>query len=818
MSRPDQPATSRVDAAADPAGQLFRAGIAEPVVAAFREKILYALAIVATLGLTPFALNNFRLGYPLIGALAMTVVAVFVVDAVAIYRGRRPPIPVAVAFVAMLVALVVAIHERGLLGIFWTFPAILLLHFVLERRYANLFNLTLVVVVGALSWRVLEQDVTLRILVAQLLTIAFTNIFSYIVEAEQRKESEQGRRLGLLVRATRAGFYQWERETGTATYSGRLKEMIGYPPDTDTSTWPPVEHFMHPEDREKYLPAMRAALRDRSTRNGIRRHAIEELRIVRADGGVVWVHTEGLFMHGPDGRVIRFVASLLDVTERHEKEEALRASIRVREEVERIARHDIKTPLNSIVAVPRLLREGRRLDAREEELLAMVEGAAYRVLDMVNLSVDIYRMEQGEYRFSPRVVDLVALLQTVTRDVRAHAETKGVRIEVRVDGEPPGADRRAFAWAEELLCYSVLANLLKNAVEASPDGGVVSVAFATGGPQTAMSLHNAGVVPESVRGRFFEKYATYGKVGGFGLGTYSARLMARVQQGELEMRTSEAEGTVLELRLPSLPPGASPALPGARTGGRPEAAAAARPLPALRVLVADDDEFNVAFVRSGLPSPPLAVATAINGRAAVEAARAAPFDVVFLDLEMPVMNGFEALARIRALEAQAGRRPAAVIAFSSFDDDAIRRRCAEAGFDAYLSKPAPRERLHEILHAVADGRPLPGQSAPAGGEGPGADDPVDVDPDLAGALPRFLETRRAMAAELAQAVAAGERPRIAALAHKLAGSLALYGFAWAAAACRDLQREATAAPVERLAESCEALRRHLDQVRLRGLP
>jgi CheY-like chemotaxis protein len=202
----------------------------------------------------------------------------------------------------------------------------------------------------------------------------------------------------------------------------------------------------------------------------------------------------------------------------------------------------------------------------------------------------------------------------------------------------------------------------------------------------------------------------------------------------------------------------------------------------------------------------------------VEAARAAPFDVVFLDLEMPVMNGFEALARIRALEAQAGRRPAAVIAFSSFDDDAIRRRCAEAGFDAYLSKPAPRERLHEILHAVADGRPLPGQSAPAGGEGPGADDPVDVDPDLAGALPRFLETRRAMAAELAQAVAAGERPRIAALAHKLAGSLALYGFAWAAAACRDLQREATAAPVERLAESCEALRRHLDQVRLRGLP
>ncbi len=149
---------------------------------------------------------------------------------------------------------------------------------------------------------------------------------------------------------------------------------------------------------------------------------------------------------------------------------ALRDAIRVREEVERIARHDLKTPLNSILAALRLLREKRKPDERESELLGMVEGAAYRVLDLVNLSVDIYRMEQGEYRFSPRVVDLTALAETVARDVRAHADTKGVRIEMRVGGEPAAPARRAYAWAEEMLCYSVIANLLKNAVEASPDG------------------------------------------------------------------------------------------------------------------------------------------------------------------------------------------------------------------------------------------------------------------------------------------------------------------------------------------------------------
>ena len=202
-------------------------GGAEPIVVAYREKILYALAVIATVVLLPFSIGNFVKGYPLIGAVSMAVVLIFVADATAIYLRRRLPVPIPVAFVVIMVALVVAIWGRGLLGIFWTFPAILLFHFVLERRLANLFNLTLVALVGGVSFYALESDVALRIVAGQLLTIVFTNIFSYVVEAEQRKETEQRRRLGLLVRATRAGFYQWDRGSEAVTYSGRLKEMLG---------------------------------------------------------------------------------------------------------------------------------------------------------------------------------------------------------------------------------------------------------------------------------------------------------------------------------------------------------------------------------------------------------------------------------------------------------------------------------------------------------------------------------------------------------------------------------------------------------------
>ena len=811
-----------------------RGGLAEPIVVAYRERVLYALAIIGAVVVAPFSLLNFAKGYLVVGVVTMSVVIMFVVNAAAIYRKRPLPIPLWLAFGGVLATLVVAIEQRGLLGIFWTFPAILLIHFVMERRWANALNLMLVALVAWISFRTLADDVALRIAVGQLLTIAFTNIFSYVVDAEQRKETEQRRRLGLLVRATQAGFYQWERGRTLGIYSGRLKEMLGHHPDADTSAWLPFQELMHAEDRQSRVELFQAGARNRSVRGGHRLSNGGDFRLKHANGEYIWVHAQGLFIYDENGRAQRYISSLVDVTERYQQQEALRSShnqievqaqqlrdqnhalrdaIRVREEMERIARHDLKTPLNSIVAVPRLLREGRAarggsVAPEEEALLGMVEGAAYRVLDLVNLSVDLYRMEQGDYSFSPRAVDLSGLIRTVAREVGAHADTKGVKIAAPAEG--------AYAWGSELLCYSIIANLLKNAVEASPDGATVSVACSAAGSGVLLRIHNAGVVPVSVRGKFFEKYATSGKLGGFGLGTYSARLMARVQRGELGMETADAAGTTLTLRLPALPAGV---LPAGGAGDAPrEAPQPARPLPALRVLVVDDDEFNIAFVRSGLPSPPLEVATAINGRAAVDAARARHPDVVFMDIEMPVMNGFEALGWIRALEsemrAQGTRKRAVVIAFSSYDDEAMRRKCREAGFDGYLSKPAPRERIHEILHAIAAGQALPEARSAAEHALPGPGDPVTVDADIAAAMPRFLETRRALLAELRAALSSGGRAEARRIAHKLAGSFSLYRFEWAAAASRALQADAAAGDLDGLGRRCEALQAHLEAVRL----
>jgi len=825
--------------ASDPAGEgasAFAGAAGEAFLSAHRDKIFYSLAIVATLVLLPFSIANFADGHYFLGAVVVLLVAVFVIDAIAITRGRQPPIPPAFAFVPILVGIVAAIQTRGMMTVLWTYPAILLFHFVLERRQANLINVAMVLVSGPLVYANAGFALAVRVVATQILTIVFTNIFSAILLSEQRREVEQRRRLGLLVRATQSGFFEWDATTNSSTYSGRLKEMLGYPPDYDMSHWGSIAELIHPDDREARRRVFQDSVRQSGEPNSVRRGRGGDFRFVHRDGHPVWVHAQSVFIHGSDGRVQRFVSSLVDVSERHRQEEALRASrdqieiqakqlvaqnatlleaIRVREEVERIARHDIKTPLNSIVSVPQMLRESGPLTRRQGDLLELLERSAYRILDMVNLSVDIYRMEQGQYRFQPRAVDLAELVESIAREIRSHAITKGVVIDVeRGAGGPP-----VLAWAEELLCYSIIANLLKNAVEASPDGERVRVRLEAG-DAVVLEIRNAGEVPEAVRRTFFEKYATSGKAGGFGLGTYSARLMARVQEGDLTMRSSAAEGTTLRLQLRAVPrdavPARGPAPQHAIERGRTDALA----LPAMKVLIVDDDEFNVAFLQNSLPSPPLVVDTAINGRAAVDAFATRPADVVFMDLDMPVMNGFEALERIRGFERTGGRRPCVMVAFSSFDDEETRRRCAAAGFDHYLGKPASRAQLRALLLEAAGGAPHAAGQAAASVKPVAAvvrqEDPVIVDADVRSVLPGFMSSRKEIFAEMRQALEGNDRESLRRLAHKLVGGFALYGFRWAREESFAIERAAFAADSDVLRERIDALGRHLETVEIQG--
>jgi PAS domain S-box-containing protein len=622
-------------------------------------------------------------------------------------------------------------------------------------------------------------------------------------QEEERRLTEQ-RRLDLVVSAAQVGIVDWDGRTHATFYSPRFREMLGYAPDADTSQWPDYfKAMIHPDDRARITRRWQAFIFGKGPEGPQGTfYSPEQYRLQRADGSHIWIQASGIAVRDEKGFVTRWIAAVTDITAQREQEEALRESVRLREEVERMSRHDLKTPLNSIIAVPRLIREGRKLSSEEHQLLNIVERAGYRILNLVNLSLDLFRMEQGRYAFRPQAVDVVDLVAKVIGDLESQAASKSVAIEVKKKAD------QVLARAEELLCYPMLANLIKNAIEASPEGGTVTVTIQSG-LGALVHIHNPGAVPESVRERFFEKYSTAGKPEGVGLGTYSALLMARVQEGNVTMRTSEAEGTTVTVQLAEAPADAVPVTASESAQRAPARMPALAPL---EVLVVDDDEFNRLVMKRYLPTPPLGkVVMAVNGRAAIEALKKQHYDYVFLDLEMPVMSGYEAAMLIRLLEKAEKRKPSVVVAFSSNDDETSIKRALAAGCDHYLTKPAPRETLWKILAGSAPDKLAKAAGAPSAGPA----DPVDVDADLRPTLPAFFLSRRETLADIAASLEKDDRAGARRLAHKLAGSFSLYGFKWAADQCRQLERGAPATDLPELQQRIEAVRAHLDSVQLR---
>ncbi len=268
-----------------------------------------------------------------------------------------------------------------------------------------------------------------------------------------------------------------------------------------------------------------------------------ELRLRCVGGRTLWAGLTATFLRDGQGRPEALICLVEDISARRQAQE-------LREDVERITRHDLKAPLNAMIYIPRMLRR-ESLTPRQRELAAMVESSAYRMLAMINRSLDLYKMEQGTYLLRAEDMDLLSVLRRVLTELRERIESKRLAVEVRVDGCPPREDGSFPMRGDALLCHGMLANLITNALEASPKGGPLGLVIESlAGEEVSIAIHNLGTVPESIRERFFEKYVTCGKPHGTGLGTYSARLAAETHGGRIACETSEAEGTTVRVLLP----------------------------------------------------------------------------------------------------------------------------------------------------------------------------------------------------------------------------------------------------------------------------
>jgi len=229
---------------------------------------------------------------------------------------------------------------------------------------------------------------------------------------------------------------------------------------------------------------------------------------------------------------------------KQQNKELIEAS-QLREDVERITQHDLKSPLNPIISLSVLLLGDDTLSDRHKKLITLMRDYGNKMLGLINLSLDLFKMERGLYVCNAVPVDMVQMIRDIIcNEMQIFITYRKIDIEIRIHDNPAKNEDKYFVMGEKLLCYSMMANLIKNAVEASPDGGKVTISLCDN-EHADIRIHNRGAVPEGIRDRFFDKYVTARKEKGTGLGTYSARLIAVTQNGEINMATSEKDGTTI---------------------------------------------------------------------------------------------------------------------------------------------------------------------------------------------------------------------------------------------------------------------------------
>ena len=264
----------------------------------------------------------------------------------------------------------------------------------------------------------------------------------------------------------------------------------------------------------------------------------------KKNGELYWENATISQVLNEKGERISYIAVKEDITSKKELEQR-------KEDVERVMRHDLKTPLNSIMGFPRLLMETADLTEAQKRYCRNIEYAGAHMLEMINMYLSLSGIESGRYEPNPGPVNIIKTIRQIFRDVNESSGASSVQPELTVNGKPHERAGDIEIKGEEALCRGLLTNLLKNAVEASPENGKVTVEVTELVSMVSIQIKNQGMVPPGIREHFFKKFISSGKRHGTGIGTYSAKLMTEVQGGSIAMETSEKQGTIVTVTMPA---------------------------------------------------------------------------------------------------------------------------------------------------------------------------------------------------------------------------------------------------------------------------
>src|SRR5262245_553663 len=358
--------------------------------------------------------------------------------------------------------------------------------------------------------------------------------------------------------------------------------------------------------------------------------------------------------------------------------------------------HEIRTPMNGVVGLASLLAQGP-LDEEQRALVEGIQQSSDQLLSIVNDVLDFSRLEYGDVKVEAVDFDLPAMVKRAMDIVRGLPGADRLALRAEIAPDVPH-----YLHGDPARLTQVLLNLLGNAVKFTERGSVeLAVTVAAAGSdalQVSFAVTDTGQgVPESMHESIFEPFAqtSAGRLSphkGTGLGLAICRRLADKMGGTIAIRSAEGWGSTFTFSVP-LTAGATPFAPGPTTSGAGAS---------LRVLVAEDTPTNQVVIRLMLERLGHSVVVVNDGAEAVRAFSREPFDLVFLDLQMPVMDGYEAARAIRTASCAhgPGTRPVPIVALSAFSQPSDRQKALEHGMAAYLDKPIQSTDVARLIASL----------------------------------------------------------------------------------------------------------------------
>jgi len=373
---------------------------------------------------------------------------------------------------------------------------------------------------------------------------------------------------------------------------------------------------------------------------------------------------------------------------------AQRAASRAKSEFLARMSHEIRTPLNGVLGMAQALAAEPDLKPGHRQSLSVIRQSGESLLAVLNDVLDLSKVEAGRLELEEIVFDLETTVRGAQETFAPQAAAKGVAFRLHIEPEAAGSYR-----GDPTRVRQILYNLLSNAVKFTEAGEVSLTVSATLGTLTLVVADSGiGIAPQDLA-RLFSRFqqvdsSTTRRYGGTGLGLSICRELAELMGGSVTVESQPGAGSRFLVMLP-LPRVAHEATPGLDADTL-EAGLADAGIP-LRVLAAEDNAVNQLVLTTLLSQVGVAPDVVADGAAAVAAWRSGAWDLILMDVQMPVMDGVEAVRVIRAAEAAEGRPRTPIVALTA---NAMAHQVAEylaAGFDGHVAKPIDAARLYAAI-------------------------------------------------------------------------------------------------------------------------